>query len=130
VIELRHNTEQIIKVGVLLTKQLKMTDPLDPIYGAQLSWYYWRYLIKSDGTTVDILNHTWSDIPNCAGCYFLTVTETDTNQLGSLIVYIYDAASLGKPIFMEFEVISQNVWDSKYSANDFLITESQHAQKG
>jgi len=128
--ELRHNTEQIIRVGVLLTKQLKMTDPLNPIYGAFLSWYYWRYLIKSDGTVIDILNHIWGDIPDCAGCYFLTVTMTDTNQLGPLILYLYDAESLGKPIFMEFNVINQNLYDSKYGVSDLLIVTSQHAQKG
>jgi len=127
-IELRHNTQQILRVGVLLTKQLKVTDPLNPIYGALLSWYFWRYLVKADGTVQDILTRTWTDIPNCAGCYFLTVTVADTSILGPLILYIYDAGSLGKPIFMEFEVISQNMWDSKYS-NGQLAIEPQ-AQKG
>lgn len=105
--ELRHNTEQIIRVGVLLTKQTKLTDPLNPIYGAQLSWYYWRYLIKADGVVIDIVNHTWSDIPNCAGCYFLTLTAGDVNKLGPLVLYIYDASSLGKPIFINFEIVAK-----------------------
>ena len=105
--ELRHNTEQIIRVGVLLTKQTKLTDPLDPIYGALLSWYYWRYWIKADGTVIDIINHAWSDIPNCAGCYFLTLTAEDTNKLGPATLYIYDAGSLGKPIFMNFEIVAK-----------------------
>ena len=115
-------------MGVLLTKQNKLTDPLNPIYGALLSWYFWRYIIKSYGTVVSILNNTWTDIPNCAGCYFLTLTTANTNSLGPLVLYIYDAGSLGRPIFMEFEVISQNMWDSKYS-NGQLAIESQ-AQKG
>lgn len=127
-IELRHNTQQILRVGVLLTKQLKLTDPLDPVYGAQLSWYYWRYIVKANGIVQDIVARTWIDIPNCAGCYFLTVTIADTSVLGPLILYIYDAGSLGKPIFMEFEVVSQNVWDSKYS-NDQLVVEP-FADKG
>jgi len=127
-IELRHNTQQNIRVGVLLTKQIKLTDPLDPVSGAQLSWYFWRYLIKPDGAVQDILTRTWNDILNCAGCYFLTVTVADTNLLGPLILYIYDAGSLGKPIFMEFEVVSQNVWDSKY--NSTLLKTEPFAQKG
>lgn len=127
-IELRHNTEQIIRVGVLLTKQSKLTDPLDPIYGAQLSWYWWRYIVKADGTVQDILTRTWTDIPNCAGCYFLTLTIADTSILGPLVLYIYDAGSLGKPVFMEFEVVSQCFWDAKYN-DDCLVIESQ-AQKG
>lgn len=120
--ELRYNTEQIVRVGVLLTKQTKLTDPLNPIYGAQLSWYYWRYLIKADGTVIDIISYSWSDILNCAGCYFLTLPAVSCNRLGSLILYIYDAGSLGKPIFMEFNVITQNAWDSKYG-DKFLRVE-------
>lgn len=112
--ELRHETEQIVRVGVLLTKQSKLTDPLDPIYGAKLSWYYWKYIIKSDNTVVDIVSRAWSDIPSCEGLYYLTLTSMDTNKLGSLVLYIYDASSLGKPIFMNFEVIKKNVYDAKY----------------
>ena len=106
-IELPYNTEQIIRVGVLLTKQSKMTDPLNPIYGAQLSWYYWRYWVKADGTVVDIINHNWSDIPNCAGCYFLTLIAEDNDKLGPATLYIYDAGSLGKPIFRNFEIVAK-----------------------
>jgi len=128
VIELRHNTEQKVRVGVLLTKQTKLTDPLNPVSGALLSWYYWKYIIKSDETVINLLSNNWIDIPNCAGCYYLTLTATNTNQLGPLIVYIFDASSLGKPIYMEFEVVSRNFWDAKYN-NNLLSIESQ-AQKG
>lgn len=106
-IELRHNIEQVVRVGVLLTKQLKMTDPLNPVYGAQLNWYYWRYLAKADGIVIDLVSHAWSDIPNCAGCYYLTLTAGDTDKIGPLTLYIYDASSLGKPIFMNFEVAAK-----------------------
>jgi hypothetical protein len=126
--ELRHNTQQTIRVGVLLAKTHKFEDPMNPVYGALLEWYYWRYLIKPDGTVVDILNHTWSDIPNCAGCYFLTLTIQDTSLLGSLGLYLYDAASLGRPIFMNFNVIDKNVWDAKYGGS--LLQVESHAQKG
>lgn len=127
-IELRHNTQQVLRVGVLLTKQLKLTDPLDPIYGALLSWYYWRYIVKANGDVLDILTHTWADIPNCAGCYFLTLTATDTNTLGPLILYIYDAGSLGKPIFMGCEVVSQNYYDAKYG--ELKLAVEPFADKG
>lgn len=127
-IELRHNTQQVIRIGVLLTKQTKVTDPLDPIFGALLEWYYWCYIIKADGTVQDISARTWNDVPGCVGCYFLTITAIDTDALGPLIVYIYDASSLGRPIFMEFEVISQNIWDSKYSTG--LLAIEPQAQKG
>ena len=102
--ELQQGIEQKIRVGVLLAKPAKFSDPANPVYGASLSWYYWRYIVKADETIIDILTHTWSDIPNCAGCYFLTLTASDTEKLGPLTLYIYDAASLGKPIFLQFEV--------------------------
>jgi len=120
-IELRYNTQQILRVGVLLAKTTKFEKPIAPICNALLSWYYWRYLIKADGTVVDIVNRSWLDIPQCAGCYFLTVTAIDTNKLGPLILYIYDVY-LAKPIYLEFAVISQNVYDSKYG-NQFLLVD-------
>ena len=127
-IELRQNTEQIVRVGVLVAKQDKLTSPLNPVSGALLNWYFWKYIVKADGSVQNILTRMWTDIPNCAGCYFLTVTTADTSILGPLILYIYDTGSLGMPIFMEFEVVSQNIWDVKYS-NSQLAIESQ-AQKG
>lgn len=122
--KLRHETEQIVRVGVLLTKQTKLTDSLDPIYGAELSWYWWRYIVKADGTVVDIVNHSWNDIPQCAGLYYLTFTVLDTNKLGTLVLYIYDAESLGRPVLMYFEVIDKNVYDSKYG-NKLLKVETE-----
>lgn len=112
--ELRYNTQQIVRVGVLLAKPAKFENPSIPVSGALLSWYYWKYLIKSDGTVISILNHTWTDILNCAGCYFLTLTATDTNKLGPLVLYIYDVA-LGMPIYYIFNVVNQNEYDAKYS---------------
>lgn len=129
-IELRHNTEQIVRVGVLL--EYTKDNPHIPISGATLDWFWWRYLIKADGTVIDIVNHTWSNIPNCDGMYFLTLTILDVNQLGHLIIYIMDETGLGKPIFMEFSVINKNSYDSKYNVNDIPVvySESQHAQEG
>lgn len=118
--ELRYNTEQIVRVGVLLAKT--KDNPIIPVTGATLNWFWWRYLIKSDGTVIDIINFYWNDIPNCDGCYFLTFPMNVCDKLGSLILYIHDSFSLGKPIFMEFNVITQNEWDSKYG-NSLLSVE-------
>ena len=126
--ELRQGTEQVVRIGVLLTKQTKLTDPLNPVYGADLSWYYWRYLVKPDGTVVDLIGHTWIDIPNCAGCYYLTLTAEDTAQLGHLTVYIFDAGSLGKPIYQTFYVTNKNNYDSKY--DDKLLVVEPPAEEG
>lgn len=99
---------------MLLGRRLKLTDPWNPVFGAQLNWYYWKYLIKSDGTVVDIATFVWQDIPGCAGCYFLTFPMMSCDKLGSLVLYIFDSTGLENPIFMEFSVMTQNEWDSKY----------------
>ncbi len=120
--ELRQGTQQIIPVGVVLKKQTRLTDPLTPVTGALLNWYFWKYIIKSDGSTVNIGSRIWMGITNCAGCYHLTLTNTDTDCLGNLTLYIYDT-TLNNPIFMNFLIIKQNVFDSKYG-DKFLKVES------
>lgn len=124
--ELRQSTQQTVRVGVLLTKQVKLTDPLNPVYGAQLSWYYWRYLIKPDGTVIDAVTRPWMDIPNCAGCYYLTLLAPDTDQLGHLTLYIFDSKSLGKPIYETFYVTNQNEWDAKYDSKLLEVGQLAH----
>lgn len=114
--QLRYETKQVVRVGVLLAKQRKLTDPLVPVNGAQLSWYYWRYIVKANGHVVDIVNRAWSDIPSCAGLYYLTFTVGNTNKLGPLVLYIHDTELLNEPILMHFEVINKNVYDAKYGS--------------
>ena len=126
--ELRQNTDQVVRIGVLLAKQARLTDPLEPVYGADLNWYYWSHLVKPDGVVVDLAGHNWTDIPNCAGCYYLTLTAADTDQLGHLTVYIFDSVSLNRPIFQTFYITNQNLYDAKYD-NELLQVE-QFAEEG
>ena len=111
--QLRYETTQKIRVGVLLDKRSKFLDPVTPVSGALLSWYYWKYLIKADDTIVNIGSNLWIDIPNCSGLYYLTLTVSNTNKLGPLVLYIHDE-QLAVPILMHFEVIRKNLYDSKY----------------
>jgi len=129
-IELRYNTQQIIPIGVLQTKKIKLNDPNSPVVGALLSWYYWRYIRKANGTVLDIVSRTWADIPSCAGCYTLTLLATDTNMLGPLVVYISDAISLESPIYIVARVITQNVFDAKYGSALQQTYVEPFAQKG
>jgi len=125
--ELRHETVQTVPIGVLL--RYKTATPNQPITGASLSWYWWTKIIKSDGVVVDIKTRNWTDVSNCDGMYFLTLLPSDTDVLGTLIVYIMDV-ELGYPIYKEFCVINKNNYDSKYSINDSLFVESRHARGG
>lgn len=126
--ELRYNTEQVVRVGVLIAKRSGLADPWSPVLDAQLSWYYWKYLIKSDETIVNIGGFGWRNIPSCAGCYFLTIPATVCDKLGSLTLYIFDSTSLEYAIFMKFNVVTQNEWDSKYGSK--LLSVEQESKIG
>lgn len=111
--DLRHNTQQTVCVGVLIAHN----SDVIPIEYASLSWYWWHYIIKADKSVVNIAGRTWSMVPSCDGVYFLTLTATDTDKLGPLKLYINDEFGLGKPIYLDFNVISKNLYDAKYSQN-------------
>lgn len=113
----------------MLLEQQARGYPVTPVTGATLDWYWWRYLIKADGTVVDLLGHTWNDVPSCDGVYFLTLTAADLDQRGLLEVYIHDAVSLGRPILQRFWVVDKNAWDARY-AEKLAAVDSQHAQRG
>ena len=125
--ELRQRTRQTVRVGVLFHRRTKVTSPLVPYYGVVLADCICRYLIKSNDIVVDIVDRLWSDIITCMGCYSLTLTVGDTNQLGSLILYIFNGVDLEEPVFMEFNVIAQNVYDAKYGSA--LLKVEPEAQK-
>jgi len=124
--ELKYATSQTIIVGVFLEKKSK-EYPTDPYSGLVLDWCYWRYLIKADGTVVDIGNRIWSEVSNCSGLYYLTLMASDVDIRGPLIIYIHDAEFLGKPVKLDYMVVNKNVYDSKYGV-DLLKTEPE-AQK-
>jgi len=122
--ELRHETEQTTCIGVFLEKTDRGCQRI-PYAGLQLDWCYWRYLIKADGTVVDIINRIWSDIPNCAGLYFLTLLSSDVDQKGPLSIYIHDDSFLGKPVMKQFMVVDENMYDAKYGDNALLKVETE-----
>lgn len=125
--DLRQSTEQTIRVGPLLAYRIDL--PPTALYGKTLSWFWWRNLVKADNSVVNLINHTWSDAPSSNGIYLLTLTANDTNQLGSLEIYMVNEDTLIRPVYAQFNVISPNIWDAKYS-NGCTIVDSQHAQKG
>ena len=127
-IELRQNTSRNITVGPILTKITRLSDPLVPIPGALLSQCTMARLIRFDGTSVNVGFRTWYAVPDCAGFYTLPLASSDVNTLGSLYLYVYNQSVWERPVVMEYEVISQNVWDSKYSSR--LLRVELEAQKG
>ena len=127
-IELRYSTAQNLSVGVIQAKKARFNDPNSPVVGALLSWYYWHYLRKADGSVVNIISRSWSNIPNCAGCYQLGLTASDTDVLGPLTVYIFDSVSMQDPILVTAEVVTRNYYDSKCGTSKLSVETS--AMKG
>lgn len=122
--ELRHNTGQVVRVGVIFHRRNKVNDPLIPAAGIQLDQFICRYLIKAGGQVVDIVDRPWSDIPQCMGCYNLNLSSINCNKLGSLVLYLFNGVPTEFPIWMEFNVINQNVYDAKYG-NALLKVETE-----
>jgi hypothetical protein len=114
--ELRYNTSQIIIVGVVLTD----SPSSPPLVGKTIESFRCRYLIKADGTIVDILDRMWEDVPFCDGLYRLGLARVDIDQKGPLTLYMYDS-DIDKPIYMQFLVIGQNEYDSKYGNNNVVL---------
>jgi len=74
-------------------------------------------LLKHDAAAVvDISGRTWAAIADCDGWYNLTLTTADTDTLGELTVVVQDD-SVCLPVFVRFEVVAQQYWDSKYGAD-------------
>lgn len=53
------------------------------------------------------------------GWYYLTLDATDTGALGRLIVAIHDSGN-ALPVWREFMVMPENVWDSLIGGTDYL----------
>lgn len=123
-IELRYETQQSILVGLFLEK-LKYEYPRKPYSGLQLSWCWWRHLIKANGQIVDIVNRNWVGAGSCTGFYWLTLLVEDTNQKGRLTVYIHDENFIGIPVVQHFMIIDRNVYDSKYGSKLLEITKPE-----
>ena len=126
--ELRQNTSQSITVGPVLGKITRLADPLIPISNALLSQCTYARLIRNSGTSVSVGARTWYAVPDCAGFYTFPIAPSDVNTLGSLYLCVYNQSTWERPVVMEFEVISQNMWDAKY--NNVLLSVEQSAQKG
>ena len=63
-------------------------------------------LLKANGAaTVSLAAHTWAAVASADGYYDLSLTTTDTNTKGELIVAVNDD-SVCLPVCMRFNVVS------------------------
>ena len=105
---LKQSTEIKVRIG----PAVDATDGVTPETTLDISTADQAELLKHDGAaTVDISANTFAAITGCDGWYDLTLTATDTGTLGMLTAVIQDS-SLCLPIFIDFMVVTANVYDS------------------
>lgn len=75
---------------------------------------------KHGGTVVSIAARTWAATTGADGDYDLTFTAADTGTPGHLNLKIVDV-SLCLPVFAEFMVMPQQVWDSLFSTDKLQV---------
>lgn len=110
---LRQSTQIKVAVGPMV--QLADGGTLLP----SISWATTEaYLVKNDASSaVDIGTNTWSSHLG-AGLYNVTLTASNTDTLGRLIVVAADTAA--RPARHEFMVVPANVYDSLVLGTDYL----------
>ena len=119
--ELRQSTEIKVRIGPFLDA----TDGKTPETGITLGAADQAEILKANGVaTVDISAATWAAVTGCDGWYDLTITTAFSDTLGELVVVVQDD-SVCLPVFVPFEVVSQQYWDSKYSTDVLQVDVTQ-----
>lgn len=119
--ELRQSTEIKVRIGPFLDA----TDGKTPETGITLGAADQAEILKANGiATVDISGATWAAVTGCDGWYDLTITTSYSNTLGHLTVVVQDESEC-LPVFGEFEVVTVNYWDSKYSTDVLQVDVTQ-----
>lgn len=118
--ELRQSTATAILIGPFIDD----TDGKTPETGLTVTSFDVDLYKQSNThplTKTDLTITSSGGSNDCAhvanGYYSLELTATDTNTLGRLKVTVNSSGAL--PVWHEFEVVTANVWDSRYST-DYL----------
>lgn len=112
--ELRANTEVKVRIGPATNYK----NGREPITTLTLAGADQAELLKHNGiATVDISGNTMAAIAGADGWYDLTLTAGNLDTEGTLTVLIQDE-DLCLPVFIDYLILSQAAWDSKYVAKD------------
>ncbi len=112
--ELKQSTQMKVRIGPFVDA----TDGVTPETAVALGTADQAELLKSNGAaTVDISSNTWAAVTGSDGWYDLTLTTTDTNTLGQLLVVVQDS-SICLPVYSSFEVVAANYYDAKYGTGN------------
>ncbi len=114
---LRQNTSATLSVGVFVDK----TDGFTPEAGLTAGGVDELGIWKHGATALtNIAPYTVMTFRS-GGTYTITLTGTDTNTVGHLVLVVRDDA-VCRPIVQEYMVLPQNVFDSLVAGSDLLDT--------
>jgi len=125
---LRQSTEVNVKIGTFVD----VGDGFTPETGITLGAADEAELLKPGTTAIaDISGNAWGAITSADGWYWLTLTSGNTDTVGILTVVVQDD-SVCLPVYMEFEVLNANVYDSLYgaAAADYLEVDTKQIEGG
>lgn len=112
--------KQSTSVKVPIGPFMDATDGVTPETGIGLGTADQAEILKADPTAVvDISSNTWAAITGADGWYNLTLSTTDTNTLGPMLVIVQDA-SICRPVNAEFMVVPAVPYDSLVAGSDTL----------
>jgi len=111
-LELRYNTAVTVMVGIFVEDDSGVTT----IESVLLSASTVAAAIKRTGVTIDLKAHNWEAISGVSGWYQLGLTAAEVDTTGPLTITVQDD-DLCLPVFRDYEVVSQNWYDSKYGTS-------------
>jgi hypothetical protein len=112
IIPLRQSTSRVVRVGSFVDA----TDGVTPETGVTLGAADQAEIMKAGGgASVDIASNTWTAVTGADGWYDLTLSTTDTNTVGDLLIVVQDA-SLCLPVLVRCTVIEEAVYDKLYES--------------
>ena len=110
---LKQSTQIDVRIGPFVD----VSDGFRPETGITLGAADEGELLKADGAaTVDISARTWAAVTGADGWYDLTLTTTDTNTVGELIVLVQDA-SVCLPVHQRFQVVEEATYDALFASS-------------
>lgn len=115
---LRQSTAVNVRVGPFMDAANAVTPETGVTLGAADQA---ELLKEGSGATVDISAATWAAITGVGGWYDLSLTTSHTDTVGKLVVIVQDE-SVCLPVFKEFMVVTQKVYDALFAGTEYLRT--------
>lgn len=107
--ELRHNTINIVRVGVVVN-----STGVTPVTNLTVDGADEAELLKWGTTGTQAISGTLTAIANCDGWYLLTFSAAECDTKGPFTLVIQDD-NVCLPIYRDFMIVDAHYYDAKYS---------------